>query len=313
MPNQIKSTKGILLIATGAICFSAKAIMIKLAYQEAPVDALTLLTLRFAISLPFFVLIAFLNHRKNPNNSIKQISWKDIAIICGLALLGYYIASLFDFMGLAYVTAGLERIILFSYPTFVVIFSYLFLKKKITLQIAQALIITYLGLLVIVYNNDIFSTENSIKGAIYIFISAITYAIYLVFGSKYIQKYGSVNFNSLAMMISCLYVIAHYLILGNGSLFSYSWTIYAYGFALAIISTVIPTFLVMEGIRILGANKGAIVATVGPVSTIFLGWLILNEAFTLQEFLGSVLVIIGVFLTSHQKKEIEHVNPETNR
>lgn len=312
-PNSLNQTKGIVLVAIGAVCFSAKAIMIKLAYLEAPVDALTLLTLRFAISLPFFSLIAFLNYRKNPTNSIKQISHKDILIISGLALLGYYIASLFDFMGLAYITAGLERIILFSYPTFVVIFSYLFFKKKITKQIAIALLVTYLGLLVIVYNNHMFSSSNSIKGALYIFISAVTYALYLVFGSKYINKYGSVNFNSLAMMISCLYVIGHYLILGNNSLLNYSLTIYAYGFALAIVSTVIPTFLVMEGIRLLGANKGSIVATVGPVSTIFLGWLILNEPFTLQEFLGSLLVIVGVFLTSNQKKEIEQVNPETNK
>lgn len=290
------------MVAIGAICFSAKAIMIKLAYAYAPVDALTLLTLRFSISLPIFIIVALWNYKSNPANNIRHISVKDVFIISGLALLGYYIASLFDFMGLAYISAGLERIILFSYPTFVVIFSLIFLKKRITRRVFYALMITYLGLIIIVLNNSIFDATNSITGALYIFISAITYALYLVFGSQYINKYGSVNFNCLAMIFSCLYVISHYLIIGNGTLLSYPWPIYAYGFALAIISTVIPTFLVMEGIRLLGANTGSIIATIGPVSTIFLGWLILNEPFTLQEFIGSALVIAGVFLTSNQKE-----------
>lgn len=293
------SQKGILFVALGAILFSAKAIFIKLAYAEFEVNDITLLTLRFGYSLPFFIGIAFLNFRKG---KMKTLNRKNILIIAALSMLGYYIASLFDFKGLQYVTAGIERIILFIYPTLVVVFSRIFLKKKITRTSLIALVICYTGIVIIAFDPHLFNSPEIIKGAGFIFISAITYSLYLTFGGEIVHRFGSVNFNSLAMIFSCTYVIMHFLVVEDTSLTQLSIGLHAYGLMLAIISTVIPTFLVMEGVSLLGANKVAIVASIGPVSTIILGYYILGESFTLQEAIGSIFILGGVILIGSKKE-----------
>lgn len=286
-------TRGVLYMCVGAVCFSAKAIFIKLAYQKFDVDYLTLLSLRFGMALPFFIVIGIYRAKKG---QFKQISYRDWWLIAALSLLGYYIASLFDFMGLQYITAGLERIILFTYPTMVVIFSSLFLKKKISKTGSIALGITYLGIAIIAFDPHIFESANFLKGSALILVSAVTYALYLVFGGEQINKYGSINFNVIAMVFSSVYVLVHFYSVSTSSLFNLPNDIYLYGLALAIISTVIPTFLVMEGIKLLGANLGAIVASIGPASTIIMGYIFLGETLSIQEFLGSVLVLLGVLL-----------------
>ncbi len=287
--------KGILFVAIGAICFSAKAIMIKLAYKNLDVDDLTLLSLRFGFSLPFFLGIAMYRANKGKFTNIQKTDWLYIA---ALSLLGYYIASWLDFKGLQYISAGIERIILFIYPTFVVLFSRLFLKKNITRKTLFAMLLTYIGIICIAAEPRIFQSENFYLGASLIMISAITYSLYLVFGGELINKHGSANFNSIAMVFSSIYVLIHFSFFGKTSLLHLSAETYYYGFALAIISTVIPTFLVMEGIKLLGANTGAIVSSIGPVSTIILGYLILGESLSIQEIAGSILVLVGILLLS---------------
>lgn len=287
------SRRGVLLVAVGAILFSAKAIIIKLAYQNYEVDDITLLTLRFGFALPFFIAIAINRYRKS---LLKNISQKDWMIIALLSMLGYYIASYFDFVGLKYITAGLERIILFIYPTLVVIFSRVFLGKRISKRGLIALGITYLGVAIIAFDPHIFNTPNLLKGGSMILISAVTYALYLVFGGEQINKYGSINFNSVAMVFSSVYVLIHFSAVETPPILSLDTSLYGYGLALAIFSTVLPTFMVMEGIKLLGANLGAIVASVGPVSTIILGYFILGESFSLQEMIGSAFVLGGVLM-----------------
>jgi drug/metabolite transporter (DMT)-like permease len=285
--------KGILFVAIGAICFSAKAIMIKLAYKNFDVDDLTLLSLRFGFSLPFFLGIAIYRAQKGKFKALEKIDWWYIA---GLSLLGYYIASWLDFKGLKYVTAGVERIILFIYPTFAVVFSNIFLKKKITRPTLYALLLTYAGILCIAAEPRIFQSANFWIGSTLIAISALTYALYLVFGGELINKYGSANFNSIAMVFSSIYVLIHFGLFSNSSLLHLEFGLYAFGFALAIISTVLPTFIVMEGIKLLGANTGAIVSSIGPVSTIILAYFILGESLSIQEVIGSIMVLFGVLL-----------------
>jgi drug/metabolite transporter (DMT)-like permease len=285
--------KGILFVAIGAICFSAKAIMIKLAYKNFDVDDLTLLSLRFGFSLPFFLGIAIYRANKGKFKAVEKPDWW---LIAGLSLLGYYIASWLDFKGLQYVTAGVERIILFVYPTFVVLFSRIFLKKKISKPTLYALLITYAGIICIAAEPRIFQSENFWLGAALIGISALTYSLYLVFGGELINKYGSANFNSIAMVFSSLYVLVHFAIFSKTSLLHLEPGLYVFGFALAIISTVLPTFIVMEGIKLLGANAGAIVSSIGPVSTIVLAYFILGESLSFQEIIGSFMVLVGVLL-----------------
>lgn len=284
---------GVVLVAIGAVCFSAKAVIIKLAYRDYPVDAISLLSLRFGFSLPFFVLIALWQAKRG---KMKFISIKEILWIGILSIIGYYIASLFDFMGLKYLSAGLERIILFIYPTLVVIFSRLFLKKNISKNAIIALFITYLGIAIIGFTPHLFQSSNVVKGAIYVLISAVTYSLYLVFGGEIIIKHGSINFNSISLIFSSVFVLIHFGITSDINLAALPNSTLAYGMALAIVSTVIPTFLLMEGIRLLGANKGAIVASIGPVSTIILGYYFLGETLSFQEMIGSAFVLIGVLM-----------------
>jgi drug/metabolite transporter (DMT)-like permease len=285
--------RGVLLVAFGAIMFSAKAIVIKMAYTNFEVDDITLLTLRFGFALPFFAIIAAWRYQKG---LFKGISKKDWGIIALLSMLGYYIASWFDFMGLQYITAGLERIILFIYPTLVVLFSRIFLGKTISRKAMIALGITYLGVFIIAIDPHIFEAENFIKGGSMILVSAVTYALYLVFGGEQINKYGSINFNSIAMLFSSVYVVLHFTAFSDTSITALPLNLYGYGIVLAIFCTILPTFMVMEGIKLLGANLGSIVASIGPVSTIFLGYIFLGETFTIQELIGSAFVIVGVVL-----------------
>lgn len=280
-------------MAIGAICFSAKAIFIKLTYQQFDIDDITLLTLRFGMSLPFFMIIGLFRYKKG---HFKAVSGKDFGIIALLSLLGYYWASWFDFRGLQYISAGLERIILFSYPTLVIIFSSIFLGKKISRNGVIALVITYLGIAIIALDPKILSSKNFALGAGLVLISSVTYALYLTFGGEMIKKYGSINFNTLAMIFSSVYVIIHFEAFTNVAIFELPDGVYLYGLALAIVSTVIPTFLVMEGIKLLGAGLGSIVGSIGPVATVILGYIFLGETLSLQEILGSVLVLIGVLI-----------------
>ncbi|MBK6977023.1 MAG: EamA family transporter [Cytophagaceae bacterium] len=226
----------------------------------------------------------------------KAVSGKDFGIIALLSLLGYYWASWFDFRGLQYISAGLERIILFSYPTLVIIFSSIFLGKKISRNGVIALVITYLGIAIIALDPKILSSKNFALGAGLVLISSVTYALYLTFGGEMIKKYGSINFNTLAMIFSSVYVIIHFKAFTNVAIFELPDGVYLYGLALAIVSTVIPTFLVMEGIKLLGAGLGSIVGSIGPVATVILGYIFLGETLSLQEILGSVLVLIGVLI-----------------
>ncbi len=288
-----QTQKGVFFVALGAICFSAKAIFVKLAYASFAVDDITLLTLRFAYALPFFVGIAFWRYQKGHLQSIKPIDWGWIAL---LSMLGYYLASWFDFRGLQYISAGLERIILFIYPTLVVLFSRIFLGKKIGKRAMAALLITYLGIAVIAAEPRIFEAPDFLKGGTLILISAITYALYLVFGGEMIKKYGSVNFNSISLILSSLYVLIHFAAVSNVELSNLPVGVHLYGIALAVISTLIPTFLVMEGIRLLGAGRASIVASIGPVSTIALAYLFLGETLSIQELFGSLLVLAGVLM-----------------
>ena len=293
----MKDFKGIILVLLGAVCFSIKAIIIKLAYGVS-IDPVTLLTLRMGFSLPFFLAVPFLYKRKNHEQRVNKSDWIKIIL---LGILGYYVASIFDFWGLQYISAGLERLILFVYPTIVVLLSAAFLKKPINRNIIFALLLTYFGVFVIFSDTNIHSQKNMVLGAMYIFVSAFTYAAYLVGSGSLIPKLGSVLFNAYSMIVSCIAVIIHFAIVQPTNLLELPFQFYCFGFAIAIISTVIPTFLIAEGINLIGAGKSSIVASVGPVITIFLGYWFLNEPFTLIEFIGTCFVLSGVLWISYRK------------
>lgn len=303
MTKQTQGTlaSGILLTLLGAICFSTKAIFVKLAYRDTEVDAISLLVLRMIFSLPFFVASAFISSHKQTNVRFTQKQWLAVA---GVGCLGYYISSLLDFLGLQYVTAGIERLILFVYPTLVLLMSAVIFKVKIKSTQWLALLITYVGLFVAFISEvdgQAAQSKNFFLGSFLILICAFTYAAYIVGSGRLIPIVGATKFNSYAMSFASVGVLLHFFITSNVSLLHFSSTVYLYSFCMAILSTVIPSYLVVAGIKRIGSDNAAIVGSIGPVSTIILAYFFLQETVTVLQLVGTALILAGVLLVGKQK------------
>ncbi len=290
---------GILYGVLGVIMFSSKAVMVKLAYAY-DVDTLDLLMFRMLFSLPFYILILFLIRKKTTKTEILQ---KDYAWLFVFGFVGYYLASYFDFLGLNYIKAGLERIILFVYPTIVVLLTWIIFKQRIGRVQRIAIAITYLGVLITFWNELDISGNQVLLGGFLVLLSAITYASYLVGSGWLIPKFGVLRFTCYAMIVSTFCIVIHYLILGNWKLMDYPWPVYAYGLAMAIFATLIPSFLVSASIQRLGASNFSILGSLGPISTILLAFVFLDEKLTIWQLLGMLIVIFGVTYLSLQEKK----------
>ncbi|MCK5280115.1 MAG: DMT family transporter, partial [Cyclobacteriaceae bacterium] len=214
---------------------------------------------------------------------------------------GYYIASYFDFYGLQFISASLERLVLFIYPTLVIIISSLALKKKATKVQIYAILITYLGIFVAFADDLSLESERLWIGVTSIIFSAFTYAVYLVGSGTLIPKLGSVRFTAYAMTASCLMVILHYSVANTYEVLNQSWEVYALGFAMAMASTVIPSFLISEAIKRLGASNFAIYGSLGPISTIILAIIFLGERIDIYQIVGTIVVILGVSIINLKK------------
>ncbi|MBT8302759.1 MAG: DMT family transporter [Maribacter sp.] len=294
--NASVTGSGILFAIIGVVLFSAKAVMVKMAYTYG-IDHLTLLLFRMVFAFPFYVLIAFLSKPLHPN----EIRNKDYLWIILFGFIGYYLASLFDFMGLQHIKAGLERIILFIYPTIVVFLSWFIFRKRITNLQVLAIVVTYFGVL-ITFWDEVGTNENSILlGGFLIFLSAFTYACYLVGSGWLIPKFGVMQFTSYAMIVSTLCIVVHYLFINGFSLSSYPAEVYLLGVAMAIFSTLVPSFLVSAAINRLGASTFSIFGSLGPVSTIILAFFFLDETISIVQIFGMFVVIFGVMLVSRKR------------
>lgn len=284
---------GVLLAVIGVICFSAKAVFVKLAYQYG-IDTVSLLLLRMGFALPFYMVILTINKIKDP----KPIPFKTFMLVVFLGFIGYYLASFFDFKGLNYITASLERLILFVYPTFVVLLSAIFLKTKLQAKSWVAILITYIGVAVVFVPGFFVSEQEAVNplGVGLIVLSALTYASYLVGSQHVISTLGTVVFTSLAMLVSVVCVLVHFgtTIDDFSTILDYPKEVYFLGLAMAFVSTVIPSFLISEGINRLGASRVAIIGSLGPVSTIVLSLLFLGEFITAYQVFGAVIIIGGV-------------------
>ena len=285
---------GVFLGILGIVLFSSKAVMVKLAYNY-KVDAITMLLLRMLFSFPFYVVIAYLYRNKNQGITTTK---KDYAWVLFFGFVGYYLASFFDFVGLTYIKASLERIILFVYPTIVILLNRLFFNQPITKTQILAIFLSYLGI-VIAFSDEVdISGNNVYLGGLFVLLSAITYASYLVGSGWLIPKFGVVKFTAYAMLVSCFCVFIHFSIIGESDLLNLPWQVYGLGGLIAVFSTVIPSFLVSASIKIISSSNFAIVAGVGPISTIILASFFLDERLTLFQFFGALLVIIGIVITS---------------
>jgi drug/metabolite transporter (DMT)-like permease len=294
---------GVIICFLGAVCFSTKAIFVKLAYRDTDIDPVTLLALRMLFALPFFILSATVSSNKTTNVRFTRLQWIEIAAI---GCLGYYVSSLLDFLGLQYVTAGIERLILFIYPTLVLLITSTLFKTRITSRQWLALFVTYAGLTAACLP-EIQGTgagENFWKGSLLILVCAFTYALYIVGSGQLIPVVGASKFNSYAMSFASAAVLIHFFLTSNRSLFDQTATVYLYSFAMAIISTVIPSYMISEGIKRVGSGNAAIIGSVGPVSTILQAAIFLYEPVKTLQLLGTGLILIGVFMVG-QKKQTE--------
>lgn len=284
---------GLLLTLGGAVMFSCKAIVIKLSYLDFEVSSIVLLGLRMAFALPFFLTIGYLKREKTGDQ--QSISPRAFGVIVLLGIFGYYLASYTDFLGLQYLSAGMERLILFSYPTMVLLIQRMAFKTPIKPVQWLATVICYAGIGLAFSGSD-FSLGNKFAlGAGLVFLSALLYSFYVIGSGKLTPVIGSIRFTSLAMLAACAVVLLHVLFSGN-TLLGLPWGLYGYGLTLAIFCTVIPGYMVTEGIRRIGANDAAILGAVGPVATIVLEFFILGEHLNLVQGLGAGLVIFGVVI-----------------
>lgn len=291
---------GIALAVLAALGFSFKAIFVKLAYavpQAVPVDAVTLLVMRMGFSLPVFVWVGF-----HASRSAAPLSRRDWLSLTALGLLGYYGASILDFIGLRYITAGLERLILFTYPTLTILIGVLFMGKTATRREVGALALSYAGIgLAFAHDLQLAGDMTTVLiGAAFVFGSSLSYAFYQAGSEPMIRQLGSARFTALAMLVSTGATLLHFAVTQPLQALAQPLPIYAYGAAMALFSTVLPVFMNSAAIRRIGAAKAVLIGTLGPVLTIFFGWWLLDEALSLAQLAGAGLVLAGVLLASRR-------------
>jgi drug/metabolite transporter (DMT)-like permease len=297
LPSAPAPWIGPLAAVVGVLGFSFKAILIKLAYAWEPIDAVTLLALRMLYSAPFFAVMAWFATRDRARAPIASGDWLRIL---WLGFIGYYLASLVDFMGLQYVTASLERLMLYLYPTLVVILSALFYRQRITGRIVVALALSYAGI-VLVFARDLSLAGDPhalwLGGAL-VFSGAGLYALYLVGAGPVIARLGSLRFIAWAMLASTAFVLLQFALTRPLSALAAPPRIQLLSLTMAVFSTVLPTYLIAEAIKRIGANRTSLVGSLGPVFTIWLGWWLLGEPVHWIQLAGVALVLAGVALVT---------------
>jgi len=289
-PRQPVST-GLVLATLGAVAFSGKAIIVKLAYRYG-VDAVTLIMLRMLFALPLFVLLAWWAGRGRP-----PLERRDRLAILGLGFSGYYLASFLDFAGLAYVTAGFERLVLYLNPTLVLLLGWLLYRRRFRARQLAALAVSYVGVL-LVFGHELKSAGPDVAlGAALVFASALSYALYLVFGGEVVKRLGSLRLTGLATSVAGVLCIAQFIVLRPISAATeVAPQVLWLSLLNATACTFAPVLMVMMAIERIGPTMAAQTGMIGPMSTILMGVVILGEPFTAWVAVGSALVIAGVWL-----------------
>ncbi len=293
---------GLTLAVLGAVAFSGKAIIVKLAYRHG-VDAITLLMLRMALALPFFVLMAWWAGKPRRGVQPESLQWRDKLGIVWLGFTGYYLASFLDFAGLAYISASFERLILYLNPTLVVLLGALFYRRAISYYQWLGLAISYGGVVLVFGHEANLSGEGVWLGSALVFGSAVSYALYLSYSGEMVRRLGALRLVGWASAVACILCIAQFLVLrplaGLWDLAPQVWTLSLIN---ASVCTVVPVVLVMLGIERLGSGLAAQVGMVGPMSTLMMAALFLDEPLTAWVLGGTVLVVAGVFVCTRSPR-----------
>ena len=287
---------GVALAIVGTLVFSFRPILVKLVYVTyPPVSAVTLLFLRMTISLPFFLVVAWWLRGDEPR--LTRLDWMKVA---ALGFIGYYAASFLDFIGLKYVGAGIGRLILYLYPTLVLLISFLFLHRRPTRRQLAALVITYAGVALILSSQAHGGAEGRLflLGALFVFASSLFYATYLVAGGELVKRIGSMRFTAYSMAVATLPAVVQFFAIEPMSALELPDKVWLYAILLATFTTVLPLFIQAEALKRIGAAEFALIGALGPVSVAVTSALGLDERFTLMQAVGGALVILGVLLVS---------------
>lgn len=305
MASQIRNTfaqrdvlLGVVFALFAAVGFSAKAILVKLAYLDS-VDAVTLLALRMVFSVPFFIGVAVWARRQHA----APLNMHDRLAVLGLGLIGYYCSSFLDFLGLQYISAGLERLILFLYPTMTVILAAMLYKRAIGRRVIAAMALSYAGI-VLVFLHDVGVSQGSavLIGTALVFASTLTFSIYLVGAGHAIARIGAVRFTAYAMVVASVACVLQFAIMRPMSALDLPLRVYELSIAMAIVSTVLPVFMLSFAIRRIGSGSASLIGTIGPVSTIYMAYVFLGEHISMLQIAGSALVLCGVLIISFNSK-----------
>ena len=291
---QANRRRGLLLASLGAVAFSGKAIIVKLAYRYG-VDAVTLIMYRMLFSLPLFLLLTWWSGRGKP-----PLTWRDARAVLGLGFCGYYLASFLDFAGLRYISAGLERLILYLNPTLVLGLGVLKFHRKVSRQQIVALGVSYAGVLCVFGREVSLQGANVPLGATLVFGSAVSYAVYLVYSGEEVKRLGALRLTGLATTVACFICIAQFFILRPVSAMAVAPQVLWLSALNATACTFAPVLMVMMAIERIGASLTAQTGSIGPLSTIFLAVLLLGEPFTAWVAAGTVLVLAGIWLLARQ-------------
>ena len=285
-----------MLAAAGSIAFSGKAIIVKLAYRYG-VDAVTLIMFRMLFALPIFAAMAWWASRGQP--ALTRSDWLGVL---GLGFSGYYLASFLDFAGLAYISASLERLILYLNPTLVLLLGLLLYQRKASMRQLLGMAISYSGV-ALVFGHEL-AIQNSVQrsgaawGTLLVFLSAVCYAVYLVYSGELVKRLGALRLVGLATTFACLFCIAQFVLLRPLSAAAVAPEVIWLSLLNATVCTAVPVLLVMLAIERIGATLTAQTGMIGPMSTILMGVLILGEPFTGWIAAGTALVIVGIYVVT---------------
>jgi drug/metabolite transporter (DMT)-like permease len=299
MSARTRYLLGVLILMIANMGFSTKAVIIKLMYQY-HVDTFSVIALRMLFSAPVYIVVALVLAQRKDNIPLTR---KELLSVAGLGILSYYISSMLDFWGLQYISAGVERLILFTYPTMVLVISAVLFKKKIGTPQYIAMILTYIGVAIAyVAERGLGDQKNVVLGASLIFTCAITYSFFVVGTGELVKRLGSIKFTCYAVLAATVPALIQSGIHDGMDIFNFPKEVYSLAVWMAIVATIVPTFMIVEGIRLVGANNSGIIGFVGPVWTIFLANWLLGEPITLMQSIGTTIVLAGVFLISWKGK-----------
>jgi drug/metabolite transporter (DMT)-like permease len=301
LKEQHQRLIGCALVLLGAAGFSTKAILIKLAYAaDGQLDAITLLALRMLFALPMFLVAVVWNQKKSSEPALNKKQW---VIVIVLGLMGYYIASYLDFLGLQTISAGLERLIIFSYPTFVVLFSALYYRRALTASIIIALGLSYIGILLVFIESMSLTSTNILLGSAFVLSSAIIFSFFVMGSGVMVHRIGSMRFTAYTMTVASVATLTHFAFHHDlvKTVSTIPLEVYGLSLIMAIFATVLPSFLMNNGIKKVGASSAAILSSIGPIITLMLANNLLQETITNTQLLGTFFVLAGGLVVGRMK------------